>query len=187
MDGLLLNRERVMRIAVLLLCMTSVTLGLGTAGADEAINEAPPENPCITRDPTLSDSAFWAVTAVELFSVEQYTDAVTTVDACFKLWGPAAGQQQKKLYDEGAKCPPTGEVNSREKKKIDGNGLLNDVAMALWAKARSLHELDDIEPAKQAYARCIYMACGRAWDPEGWFWSPAEDCAEKAQALVGTS
>ena len=109
---------------------------------------------------------------------------MTTVDACFSLWGSAAGQQQKALYDEGAECPPVGEVSRRTSERIHANGLLNDVSMALWAKARSLHELDEIELAEQAYARCIYMACGRAWDPQGWFWSPAEDCAEHARELL---
>lgn len=175
-----------MRRVVTPFCAMVAAFGLSPAWADEAAEAAPSDNPCISKDPNISDSAYWAVTAVELFAEEKYADAVTTVNACFSLWGPTAGQQQKKLHDEGARCPPTGEVNNWEKKKIDRNGLLNDVAMALWAKARSLHELDDIEPAKQAYARCIYMACGRAWDPQGWFWSPAEDCAEKAKALVST-
>lgn len=60
----------------------------------------------------------------------------------------------------------------------------NDVSMALWTKARSLHKLDQIDAAKQAYARCIYMACGRALDPNSRFWSPAEDCAKFGRKLV---
>ena len=43
---------------------------------------------------------------------------------------------------------------------------------------------DQIDAAKQAYAQCIYMACGRAWDPNGWFWSPAEVCAKFGRELV---
>lgn len=173
-----------MRRVITHLLAISTAFGLSSAWTDEAIEESSPDAVCISKDPKLSDSAFWATTAVELFAEGKYADAVTTVSACFSLWGPAAGQQQKTLYDKGARCPPTGEVNEREKEKIDRNGLMNDVSMALWAQARSLHELDDIESARQAYARCIYMACGRAWDPQGWFWSPAEDCAEKAKALI---
>lgn len=155
------------------------------AWAEDDTDEAPqPETVCVSSSPDLSDSAFWAISAVELFSKQQYADAVATVDACFPQWGPAGGHQQKKLYDDGKKCPKTGAVSRRVKKKIGSNGLLNDVALALWAKARSLHELDQIEPAKKAYAQCLYMMCGRAWDPQGWYWSPAEDCAEHAQELV---
>ncbi len=152
--------------------------------AEDVVEESTPDNPCISTDPNVSDHTKWAVTAVELFANEQYAEAVATVDACFGLWGGAGGQQQKALYDEGASCPATGEVSERIRESINENGLLNDVSMALWAKARSLHELGQIEPAKQAYAQCIYMACGRAWDPQGWFWSPAEDCAEHARELL---
>ena len=163
--------------------MLAVLLAPPVSAEDDA-EESTPDEACISTDPDVTDNARWAITAVELFSNEQYADAVATVDACFSLWGPAAGQQQKALYDEGAACPPTGEVSRRTRESIHANGLLNDVSMALWAKARSLHELDQIEPAKQAYAQCIYMACGRAWDPQGWFWSPAEDCAEHASELL---
>lgn len=163
----------------------ATTLCLNLAWAeDDAEESPPPENPCISGNPTLSDSAFWSTTAVELFSKKQYAEAVATVDACFPQWGPTGGHQQKKLYDEGKKCPKTGAVSKKAKDKIDSNGLLNDVSLALWAKARSLHELDQIEPAKNAYTQCLYMKCGRAWDPNGWFWSPAEDCAVHVQELI---
>ena len=44
-----------------------------------------------------------------------------------------------------------------------------------------------MELAKEAYGQCVYMACGRAWDPKGWFWSPAEDCAKFARKLLKAS
>ena len=163
----------------------AAVLNMGVAGAENDVDTvAEPEAACISRDPNLSDSAFWATSAVELFSKKQFAEAVATVDACFVQWGPAGGHQQKALHDEGQKCPRTGQVSKKQKLKIDRNGLLNDVSLALWAKARSLDELGQIEPAKQAYAQCIYMTCGRAWDPNGWFWSPAEDCAEQARKLL---
>ena len=143
-------------------------------------------NPCVSSSAELGDSAFWANTAVAQYADGDYEAAVTTVDACFGIWGAKAGQQQKKLHEEGAKCPRTGRVSARAKAKIHENYLMNDVSTALWAKARSQHELGDIEQAKVTYGRCVYMACGRAWDPNGWFWSPAEDCATFARELLKT-
>ena len=61
---------------------------------------------------------------------------------------------------------------------------MNDVSFALWVKARSLDELGKIEMAKIAYAQCLYMTCGRVWDVNGWFWSPAEDCIKYARKLL---
>ena len=72
----------------------------------------------------------------------------------------------------------------KERLKIQKDYLMNDVSMALWAKARSLHELGQVEAAKKTYAQCIYMSCGRAWDPKGWFWSPAQDCANQVKLLL---
>ena len=143
-------------------------------------------NPCVSRSAELGDSAFWANTAVAQYAGGDYEAAVTTVDACFSIWGAKAGQQQKKLHEEGTKCPRTGRVSARAKAKIHENYLMNDVSTALWAKARSQHQLGDIEQAKVTYGRCVYMACGRAWDPKGWFWSPAQDCATFARKLLKT-
>ena len=144
-------------------------------------------NPCVSRSAELGDSAFWANTAVAQYADGDYEAAVTTVDACFGIWGAKAGQQQKKLHEEGTKCPRTGRVSARAKAKIHENYLMNDVSTALWAKARSHHQLGDIEQAKVTYGRCVYMACGRAWDPKGWFWSPAQDCATFARKLLKTA
>lgn len=166
----------------------AICLGLSStpALADETV-EAPASetnSPCISTDPSVSDSSKWAITAVEQFANKQYSEAVATVDACFDQWAPAAGQQQKVMHDNNTACPNTGNVGKRDKRKIDANGLLNDASMALWAKARSLHELGDDDAALTAYGQCVYMSCGRAWDPGGWYWSPAKDCAEQVQPLL---
>jgi len=56
--------------------------------------------------------------------------------------------------------------------------------MALWAKARSLHELGKIKEAETAYAQCLFLTHGRAWDPGGWFWNPSSDCIKYAIKLL---
>ena len=173
-----------MRRTIALIFVTAAILSLDVAKTEDSAEAVEPTNYCVSADPALSDTAYWAINAMDLFSKKRYAEAVTAVDACFPMWGALGGQKQKALYDEGAKCPTVGAVNMRNKRKIEANGLLNDVSTAVWAKARSLHELGEIEAAKQAYAQCIYMACGRAWDPNGWYWSPAEDCAKFAKKLM---
>ena len=160
-----------------------VALVASTVGANAKPSESG-LNPCLSRSAELGDSAFWATTAVEQYAAGDYQSAVATVDACFNIWGAAAGHEQKKLHDTGTQCPRTGKVSARAKAKIHEDYLMNDVSLALWAKARSLHELGNIEQAKVTYGRCVYMTCGRAWDPQGWFWSPAQDCATFARKLL---
>lgn len=159
-------------------------LWAGIAFAQSPANDTTPADPCLSTNSELGDSAFWAVTAIEQFADKQYAAAVDTVDACFMQWGPEAGHKQKKMHDDKTSCPRTGKVSDTTKKKIEQNYLMNDVSMALWAKASSLHKLGDIESAKETYSQCIYMTCGRAWDPKGWYWSPAQDCAKKVRKLL---
>lgn len=158
--------------------------GADTLFADQVSDDNYAANSCFATDLKLGDSAFWAVNAVELFANKDYEKSIAVVDTCFNLWAPEAGHKQKLLNEKGTDCPPTGKVNRIVKRNIEDNYLMNDVSMALWAKARSLHKLKRIESAIKAYSQCVYMACGRAWGPKGWFWSPAQDCAKKAQRLI---
>ncbi|WP_371194426.1 hypothetical protein [Glaciecola sp. SC05] len=149
--------------------------------AQDAQNNA---NPCVSTDANLGDSAFWANTSLNLFSEQKYVEAVANVDACFNQWASGAVTLQQKFNGEKAKAPPLGDFSPSEKRKIQENYLLNDVATALWVKARSLEELDEIELAKKVYSNCIYLSHGRAWDPSGWFWSPSEDCIKRGRKLL---
>ena len=85
------------------------------------------------------------------YSMKKNSEVVEHVDSCFGIWGPEAGQKQKIMYDNRKSCPKEGRVSVIEKRKIEKNWLMNDVSTALWAKARSLHKLDEIELAKTSY------------------------------------
>ena len=153
---------------------------------------------CFSNNEKLGDSAYWSITAIELFDQKRYEEAVAVVDLCFDIWGPEAKQIQKEMHDNKVPYPksfPNFKVITSSKqngvvseilKAIQENYLMNDVSMALWTKARSLDELGLDVYAMEAYVECINMTHGRIWDsggyePQGWFWSPAEDCADRAQ------
>ena len=93
------------------------------------------------------------------------------------------------MHDDNVPAPAVGKVSPEQKKAIQKNFLMNDVSMALWTKAVSLDRLGLDINAKVAYVECINMTHGRIWDsggyePNGWFWSPAEDCAKKVKKLI---
>jgi len=93
-------------------------------------------------------------------------------DLCFDIWGPEAQKIQKEMHDNDEAAPAVGKVSPKQKKAIQENFLMNDVSMALWTKVE-----------------CINMTHGRVWDsggyePNGWFWSPAEDCAKKVKKFI---
>ncbi|MDG1307009.1 MAG: hypothetical protein P8P22_02575 [Porticoccaceae bacterium] len=138
---------------------------------------------CHSTDPELGDSAQWASKAIDLFAKNKHEQSIKTVDACFKLFSPAAVVMQKDLNAKKMKAPSVGKVNFKEKKKIDANWAVNDVSVALWAKARSHEKMGDIDLAAIIYSQCIFLSHGRAWDPKGWFWSPASDCIRRGRNL----
>ena len=41
---------------------------------------------CFSNNEKLGDSAYWSITAIELFDQKRYEDAVAVVDLCFDIW-----------------------------------------------------------------------------------------------------
>ncbi|MBT3528185.1 MAG: hypothetical protein HN476_03490, partial [Porticoccaceae bacterium] len=100
-----MNHAKILNLLISSLLLLS-SIGFANSPETRDINI----NPCLSTDPDIGDSAFWASKAVEQFADAKFTDAVSTVDACFAQWGPEAGQQQKKLHKKRNSCPPTGKV-----------------------------------------------------------------------------
>ena len=134
----------------------------------------------------MNDSAYWASIAIDLFAKKEYEESIKTVDACFNFFSKEAVIMQNKFTSQNKRLPPSGRVGKKEKDRIHENWAVNDVSVALWAKARSLDEIGKKNLAKKAYAQCIFLTYGRAWDPNGWFWVPASDCAKRGRKLLDT-
>lgn len=141
-------------------------------------------NPCLSSDAILGDSAFWANNSLELYAQKNYEGAIKSVDACLNQWVSDAIKLQQKFNSEKTELPPLGKFTESERKKIHANYILNDVSIAIWVKARSLEEIDQLDAAKKLYSNCIYLTHGRAWDPKGWFWSPSSDCVKRGRKLL---
>ena len=139
---------------------------------------------CFSTDPELGDSAYWASAAINFYNSGQNKKAISIVDSCFEYYVEDALYQQSQLKKAKTLSPPIGRVDFREKEKVFANYAVNDVSMALWTKAVSAEKLGEIEIAMDAYSKCIYLDYGRAWDPEGWFWSPSADCAKRGKRLI---
>ena len=169
----IIKKKKILVISFVLLISSIQTIG-------QDLNS----NSCISSNPDLGDSAYWASTSIELFAQKKYEDAIQLVDACFNQWAPAAVELQKTLNKQNIKLPPFGAVTRREKEKIHQNYLINDVSIALWVKAVSLEAIGKIEYSKQIYAYCIFLTHGRAWDPQGWFWKPSDDCIKRGRKLL---
>jgi hypothetical protein len=115
------------------------------------------------------------------FNKTLYADAIKHSDECIEQFGPEALRSQAELEKQRAPLPPVGAVSSQDTRKIFSRGILNDIATAYFVKGRSAEALLAKTKAPSlkkvmtdAYESAIKLTYGRCWDPQGWFWSPAE-------------
>lgn len=109
----------------------------------------------------------------------KYEDAMSKADRCASRFKSEADQIQSELEQKKAKQPPKGKVTGEQKKAIYDQGPINSVATCYWIKARSAQLLHRNGEAREAYNAAVSLSYGRAWDPRGWFWSPAEDAKDR--------
>lgn len=137
----------------------------------------PPSQPAARRNEQLTSAAWKAL------DKEDFQGAVEKAQKCIETFEANATKRQKELEASQARVP-NGEVAEHEKKAVNRNGLLNDVATCYFIKGRALEKMKQRDASVAAYKAAAKFTYGRAWDPEGpWFWSPAEAAAERLEEL----
>jgi hypothetical protein len=119
----------------------------------------------------LTVKAWDALAKNDLVSLETY------VGKCLELYEKQAREMQNSLT----------EYPWETKEKIFSYWALNDVGTCLFIKGEALRNAGKTNEAKAAYQRVIdefYYA--QAWDPQGWFWKPAEAAQQKLDELAET-
>jgi hypothetical protein len=122
-------------------------------------------------------SAAW-----DALNASKYEVAITNANQCIDEFRGQATRLQEKLQTAKADLP-TGAVSDDVKKKIAENGVLNDVAACYFIQGKAAEKLGKIEDAKKAYTETKKLTLARVWDPQGWFWSPAEAAGDRLDAL----
>lgn len=111
----------------------------------------------------LVGQAWRALPSGDMKVITAYTDKV------IELYAEKAKEMQASLT----------EYPWQSKEQIFNYWALNDVGTALFIKAEALKKAGETEEAKKVYKTLIdqyfYAQC---WDPQGWFWKPAEAAQE---------
>lgn len=119
---------------------------------------------------TLTVKAWKALEAKDLDSVLAYTNK------CLELYEAKAKEMQASLT----------EYPWESKEKIFSYWALNDVGTSLFIKGEALKNAGNIEEAKKIYSKLVSdYFYAQAWDPQGWFWKPAEAAQQKLDELKG--
>ncbi len=90
------------------------------------------------------------------------------------------------LYEEKAKEMQTSlnEYPWESNEKIFSYWALNDVGTSLFIKGNALMEAGKEKEAKKAFEKLISeFSYAQCWDPNGWFWKPAEAAEQKIQEI----
>lgn len=124
------------------------------------------------RSETLTTKAWEASKEGDLEAVLAYTNK------CIELYTGQAQKMQASLsaYPQGSN------------EQIFSYWALNDVATSLFIQGETYRKANKIDEAKKAYKKVAEeFTYGQAWDPQGWFWKPAEAAKEKLAMLESGS
>lgn len=140
----------------------------------------PPMEPTPTPTAVFTTSQEFITAAWNAFNNNQFTEAISFAQEVINRWEGEAIKQQASL----TQAPPIGvPAGEEEKKAILSNWALNDVAAAYFVKAWSFEKLGKPNEAKAAYYKVLEFSYGRCWDPQGWFWSPAEEAQRRLSRI----
>ena len=124
------------------------------------------------RSETLATKAWGVLKDGDLEAVLAYTNK------CVELYADQAKKMQSSLT-----AYPTGSND-----QIFAYWALNDVATSLFIQGEAYRKADKKDEAIAAYKRAVNeFSFGQAWDPQGWFWKPAEAAQEKIAMLESGS
>jgi len=118
----------------------------------------------------LATKAWQALNANDAETVNIY------VKKCLDLYAPKAKEMQESLT----------EYPWESKDKIFSYWALNDVGTCLFIQGEAYRKNGDMAKAKDSFRKLVddyfYAQC---WDPNGWFWKPAEAAQQKLDELGG--
>jgi len=120
------------------------------------------------KSATLTAKAWQALNSGDLEEALAYTEK------CIELYADQAAEMQNSLT----------EYPWESKEKIFSYWALNDVGTSYFIRGETYRKDGKIAEAKASYQKVLddyfYAQC---WDPQGWFWKPAEAAQQKIEEL----
>lgn len=108
----------------------------------------------------------------EALAAGQYEHAVKYTERCAALYQDQAKEMQNSL------------TAKPKKDDVHDYWALNDVGTCYYIKGEALMKLSRNSDAKAAYQTVIdHYGYSQAWDPKGWFWSPADAASQKVAII----
>ncbi len=119
-------------------------------------------------------SATLTAKAWEALNNDNLDAVLTYTNKCIDLYGKKAKEMQASLK----------EYPWESKEEVFKYWALNDVGTCLFIQGEAYRKAGKVDKARAAYRKLIdeyYFA--QCWDPQGWFWKPAEAAQQKLDEL----
>lgn len=121
-------------------------------------------------------SSFLAKKSWESLEKQDVDGVNAYTEKCLELYGKKAKEMQDSLT----------EYPWESKDKIFSYWALNDVGTCLYVRGEAYKNSGNVDEARHSYKRLVdeffYAQC---WDPNGWFWKPAEAAQQKLDEIQG--
>ena len=118
---------------------------------------------------TITSKAWGAMNA------KNYSDAAAYAQECVRMYEKQAVEMQKQLKEP---------VPNTDKEAVSKLWALNDVGTCLFITGQALEKLEKKPEALAAYKKLVdTLPFAQCWDPQGWFWKPADGAKGRVKAL----
>jgi len=109
------------------------------------------------------------------FNAGSFLDASGYASKCIELYKQKALEQQASLSEP---------VPSADKEAVFSMWALNDVGAALFVRGQAAEKTGNAAGAKEDYTFLKEsLPFAQCWDPQGWFWKPADAAAGRLKVL----
>jgi tetratricopeptide (TPR) repeat protein len=106
---------------------------------------------------------------------QSYEDAIGYAKKCVELYEKQAVEMQKELKEP---------VPDTDKEAVLKKWALNDVGTCYFIMGQALEQQKKREEAMAAYKQVVEkLPFAQCWDPQGWFWKPADAAKDRVKAL----
>ncbi|TWU01890.1 tetratricopeptide repeat protein [Neorhodopirellula pilleata] len=157
------SKSRIVRCLLLTLAMT--LLFRGTGQAEEAVPVSFPQE----------TSGELTTAAWESFNAKNYDKAIAYAKECIKRHGQEAIEMQKSLTEP---------VPSSDQEAVHSKWALNDVGTCYFIIGQALEKQSKPADAIKAYKKLVdTVAFAQCWDPQGWFWKPADAAKKQIKSI----
>lgn len=132
-------------------------------------------SPVAELEITQESSAELTTAGWNAFNAKNYDHAIAYAKECIKRYKDEAIAMQAELTEP---------VPASDKETVESKWALNDVGTCAFMLGQSLEKQGNTKEALKAYKAVVEkFSFAQCWDPQGWFWKPADAAKKQIKSI----